>query len=53
MKAIGGRLYVRISYHVYNKLEDYQVLADAVNELRKASPQAVPDKQNTHTSTTC
>lgn len=35
MKAINGKLYVRISVHVYNSLSDYQRLADAVNEIRQ------------------
>jgi hypothetical protein len=30
IKAVQGRLYVRISAHVYNRLADYETLADAV-----------------------
>lgn len=30
VKTVRGRLYVRISCAVYNVLDDYQVLADAV-----------------------
>ncbi|XP_072408054.1 uncharacterized protein [Chiloscyllium punctatum] len=33
VKALGGKLYVRISVHIYNELEQYQKLADAVEEL--------------------
>ena len=34
MKAIDGRLYVRISAHIYNELNQYSKLASAVNNLR-------------------
>lgn len=30
VKPINGRLYVRISAHVYNHMDDFHVLADAV-----------------------
>ena len=30
VKALGGRLYVRISAHIYNTMEDYQQLARAL-----------------------
>jgi hypothetical protein len=33
IKLLGGRLYVRISAHVYNELGDYERLADAVLAL--------------------
>ncbi|XP_048452765.1 L-cysteine desulfhydrase-like [Rhincodon typus] len=33
VKALGGKLYVRISTHIYNELEQYQKLADAVEEM--------------------
>ena len=32
-KSVGGKLYVRISVHIYNELHEYEVLADAVNQL--------------------
>ena len=38
VKYISGQLYVRISAHVYNTLEDYQRLADAVLKIRERSP---------------
>mmetsp|Transcript_149412 Transcript_149412/g.461236 ORF Transcript_149412/g.461236 Transcript_149412/m.461236 type:complete len:323 (+) Transcript_149412:452-1420(+) len=34
VKALSGRLYVRISAHIYNSIEDYEALRDAVLELR-------------------
>ena len=34
MKVIAGKLYVRISVHVYNTLSDYQYLADAINQVK-------------------
>ena len=34
VKAFTGTLYVRISAFVYNELEDYQALADAVSSLK-------------------
>ncbi|XP_067841148.1 uncharacterized protein [Heptranchias perlo] len=33
VKALGGKLYVRISIHIYNELKQYQKLADAVEEM--------------------
>ena len=33
VKAIQGRLYVRISAHIYNTAQDYAKLAAAVNEI--------------------
>lgn len=33
IKALSGRLYVRVSAHIYNCAEDYEVLAQAVLEL--------------------
>jgi len=33
IKAIGGVLYVRISCHVYNKIEEYEKLAQAIMTL--------------------
>ncbi|XP_051880490.1 uncharacterized protein LOC127574962 isoform X2 [Pristis pectinata] len=33
IKALGGRLYVRISIHIYNELKQYQKLADAIEEI--------------------
>ncbi|XP_078256389.1 uncharacterized protein LOC144594076 [Rhinoraja longicauda] len=33
IKALGGALYVRASVHVYNELEQYQKLADAIEEM--------------------
>jgi hypothetical protein len=35
VKCLEGRLYVRISAHVYNTLDDYQRLAHAVKSLRR------------------
>lgn len=32
VKCVAGRLYVRLSGHVYNSLQDYEKLADAVTE---------------------
>merc|ERR1711933_60473 len=36
VKVLSGRLYVRISAHIYNELADYEVLRDAVLELASA-----------------
>lgn len=33
IKAVQGHLYVRISAHVYNTLEEYEQLADAITQL--------------------
>ena len=33
MKAIQNKLYVRIAAHIYNDMDDYTRLAEAVNEL--------------------
>lgn len=35
IKAIGGKLYVRIAVHVYNCIADYQRLADAIDKIRQ------------------
>ena len=35
IKEIGGSLYVRISTHVYNEMEDYEKLAEAIIEFNK------------------
>lgn len=34
VKALDGKLYVRISAHIYNELDQYSKLASAVNDLR-------------------
>ena len=34
MKCVSGKLYVRISAHVYNTLDDYKSLADAVLKIK-------------------
>ncbi len=34
VKVQGGKLYVRISAHIYNTMSDYQRLADAINKIR-------------------
>jgi len=34
VKALSGRLYVRISAHIYNYIEEYEALRDAVLELQ-------------------
>lgn len=39
VKTLKGRLYVRISAHVYNVIADYQKLADAVLAIAAAAPQ--------------
>jgi selenocysteine lyase/cysteine desulfurase len=36
VKCHHGKLYVRISAHIYNKLEDYQELVTAVSGIEKA-----------------
>lgn len=33
IKCLNGKLYVRISAHIYNMLEDYQKLAIAIRNL--------------------
>ncbi|EGD74857.1 isopenicillin N-epimerase [Salpingoeca rosetta] len=33
VKTINGELYVRISAHIYNRIEDYRPLADIINAL--------------------
>jgi len=38
IKTIQSTLYVRISAHIYNTLEDYKVLAAAVKELQQQPP---------------
>ncbi|KAL6061598.1 putative L-cysteine desulfhydrase 1 isoform X2 [Balamuthia mandrillaris] len=37
VKCVQGKLYVRISAHIYNELEDYQRLADAISEIAAQS----------------
>jgi len=37
VKALSGRLYVRISAHIYNHIEEYEVLRDAVLELSRGA----------------
>ncbi len=37
IKAVQGRLYVRISAHIYNSFRDYELLADAVLEYARAT----------------
>ncbi len=37
VKVIEGRLVVRVSAHVYNSMEDYQRLADAINEIKRSN----------------
>ena len=37
MKAIQGKLFVRVAAHVYNDMSDYQRLADAVNKLKQTN----------------
>lgn len=39
IKTIQSTLYVRISVHVYNTLDDYKVLAAAVQELQQQQQQ--------------
>ena len=34
LKAIQGKLYVRIAVHVYNEMSDYKRLADAINDIK-------------------
>jgi hypothetical protein len=36
VKCHHGKLYVRISAHIYNKLEDYQGLATAISGVGSA-----------------
>lgn len=36
VKALSGKLYVRISAHIYNHLEEYEILRDAILELQRA-----------------
>jgi selenocysteine lyase/cysteine desulfurase len=35
IKTIQGSLYVRISTHVYNTLQEYGKLADAVQQMQQ------------------
>lgn len=35
IKALSGKLYVRISAHIYNHIEEYEVLRDAVLDLAR------------------
>ncbi|CAJ1392814.1 unnamed protein product [Effrenium voratum] len=37
VKALSGKLYVRVSAHIYNHIEEYETLRDAVLELREQS----------------
>lgn len=37
VKALSGRLYVRISAHIYNYIDEYEVLQDAVLELARGT----------------
>ena len=34
IKAVDGKLYVRISAHVYNELTEYQRLAESINSMK-------------------
>ena len=34
VKCINGKLYVRVSCHVYNQLEEFECLARAISNLR-------------------
>eukprot|EP00731_Ephydatia_muelleri_P028162 Em0019g1035a len=47
VKAIQNKLYVRISAHIYNHIDDYMRLAEAVNELIK-SQQSLKDPYAHH-----
>jgi selenocysteine lyase/cysteine desulfurase len=33
VKCVQGRLYVRVSVHLYNQLSDYERLADAIQDI--------------------
>lgn len=46
VKCVQGQLYVRISAHVYNVLEDYHRLAEAVDTT--ASTQSKPPSPAEH-----
>ena len=35
VKAIAGKLYVRVSVHIYNEMDDFKRLANAINDIRK------------------
>lgn len=35
IKCVDGELYARISVHVYNEIEDYRVLASAIQQVMK------------------
>jgi selenocysteine lyase/cysteine desulfurase len=39
VKTLASTLYVRISAHVYNTLDDYRVLAAAVQQLQQEQQQ--------------
>jgi selenocysteine lyase/cysteine desulfurase len=39
IKTMAATLYVRISAHIYNVMEDYAVLAAAVQELQQQQQQ--------------
>ena len=38
VKCVDGKLYVRISAHIYNEMKDYERLAEAVLEQKKEMP---------------
>ncbi|XP_042189042.1 probable L-cysteine desulfhydrase, chloroplastic [Callorhinchus milii] len=49
IKALGGKLYVRISTHIYNELNQYQKLADSIEEIalqNKSLPSPTPCRQS-------
>ena len=35
MKAVSGRLYVRVALHVYNEISEVERLAAVINEIRR------------------
>lgn len=39
IKTMAATLYVRVSAHIYNVMEDYAVLAAAVQELQQQQQQ--------------
>jgi selenocysteine lyase/cysteine desulfurase len=42
IKEVQGELYVRISAHIYNELEEYEKLGDAILELTEENALASP-----------
>lgn len=36
IKAVNNQLYVRISVHIYNELEDYEKLSESVKDMCKS-----------------